>query len=38
MNGSYRKNVAMRRCLPSNLVPRQAVALPKSAISMPLST
>jgi hypothetical protein len=38
MNGSYRKNVAMRRCLPFRIVQRQAVALPSSAPSMPLST
>jgi hypothetical protein len=36
MNGSYRINVASRRCLPFGFVPRQVVALPPSV--MPLST
>jgi len=38
MNGSSRKNVAMRRCLPFHIVQRRAVALPSSATPMPLST
>lgn len=37
MNGSYRNNVALRRCLPFGFVPRQVIA-PPSVMSMPLST
>jgi len=38
MNGSYRNNVAKRRCLPCDFVQRQVVALSPSAVAMPLST
>ena len=38
MNGIERNNVAQRRCVPFGFVPRRAVALSSSAMSMPLST